>query len=139
MMQLADYLERRHALRQKTLQALLYPAIVAAVALLVVIGLMTYVVPQVVTVFQNTNQALPWLTVALIGLSDFLRASWWLWLAVIVAAVWAARRALSRPGPRLRFHRWLLRLPLVGRWCVASTARSWRARWPSWSAAGCRC
>jgi type II secretory pathway component PulF len=80
----------------------------------VVLGLLTYVVPQVVNVFQNTNQTLPWLTRALIGLSDFLRASGWLWLIAIAVAVWAARRALRRPGPRLRFHRWLLRLPLVG-------------------------
>ena len=84
MNQLADYLERRSGLRQKTLQALLYPAIVAAVAMLVVIGLMTYVVPQVVTVFQQSKQALPWLTRALILLSDLLRN--WGWLMVLVAA-----------------------------------------------------
>lgn len=114
MERLADYTESHQALRQKVGLAFIYPAIVTLVAGTVVLGLLTYVVPQVVNVFQNTNQTLPWLTVALIGLSDFLRASWWLWLAVIVAAVWAARRALRRPGPRLRFHRWLLRLPLVG-------------------------
>ncbi|MGK2952551.1 MAG: type II secretion system inner membrane protein GspF [Thiobacillus sp.] len=114
MERLADYTESHQALRQKVGLAFIYPAIVTLVAGTVVLGLLTYVVPQVVNVFQNTNQALPWLTVALIGLSDFLRASWWLWLAVIVAAVWAARRALRRLGPRLRFHHWLLRLPLVG-------------------------
>ncbi|MDQ1315377.1 MAG: Type secretion system protein GspF, partial [Pseudomonadota bacterium] len=80
----------------------------------VVLGLLTYVVPQVVSVFQNTSQTLPWLTRALIGLSDFLRASGWLWLIAIAAAAWAARRALRLPGPRLRFHRWLLHLPLAG-------------------------
>jgi len=114
MERLADYTESHQALRQKVGLAFVYPAIVTLVAVAVVLGLLTYVVPQVVNVFQNTNQTLPWLTRALIGLSDFLRASWWLWLAVIVAAVWAARRALRLPAPRLRFHRWLLRLPLVG-------------------------
>jgi general secretion pathway protein F len=114
MERLADYTESHQALRQKVGLAFVYPAIVTLVAGAVVLGLLTYVVPQVVSVFQNTNQTLPWLTRALIGLSDFLRASWWLWLAVIVAAVWAARRALARPATRLRFHRWLLRLPLVG-------------------------
>jgi general secretion pathway protein F len=114
MERLADYTESHQALRQKVGLAFVYPAIVTLVAGAVVLGLLTYVVPQVVSVFQNTNQSLPLLTVALIGLSDFLRASWWLWLAVIAVAVWAARRALARPGPRLRFHRWLLRLPLVG-------------------------
>jgi general secretion pathway protein F len=114
MERLADYTESHQALRQKVGLAFIYPAIVTLVAGTVVLGLLTYVVPQVVNVFQNTNQALPWLTVALIGVSDFLRASWWLWLAAMVMAVWGARRALRRPGPRLRFHRWLLRLPLVG-------------------------
>ena len=114
MERLADYTESRQALRQKVGLAFVYPAIVTLVAGAVVLGLLTYVVPQVVNVFQNTQQTLPWLTRALIGLSDFLRASGWLWLAAIGAAVWAARRALARPQPRLRFHRWLLRLPLVG-------------------------
>ena len=114
MERLADYTESHQALRQKVGLAFVYPAIVTLVAGAVVLGLLTYVVPQVVSVFQNTNQSLPLLTVALIGLSDFLRTTWWLWLAVIAVAVWAARRALARPGPRLRVHRWLLRLPLVG-------------------------
>ena len=56
MNQLADYLDRSHALRTKTLQALLYPAIVASVALMVIVGLMTYVVPQVVSVFLQGKQ-----------------------------------------------------------------------------------
>lgn len=114
MERLADYTESHQALRQKIGLAFIYPAIVTLVAVIVVLGLLAYVVPQVVNVFQNTNQTLPWLTLALIGVSDFLRASWWLWLAAIVAAVWAARRALRLPQSRLRFHRGLLRLPLVG-------------------------
>ncbi|OJZ18299.1 MAG: type II secretion system protein GspF [Thiobacillus sp. 65-29] len=114
MERLADYAESQQALRQKVGLAFVYPVIVTLVAGAVVLGLLTYVVPQVVNVFQNTNQTLPWLTRALIGLSDFLRASAWLWLILIGVAAWAARRALARPGPRLRFHRWLLRLPLVG-------------------------
>lgn len=114
MERLADYTESHQALRQKVGLAFVYPAIVTLVAGAVVLGLLAYVVPQVVSVFANTNQTLPWLTRALIGLSDFLRASWWLWLIAIVVAAWAARRALTHPGPRLRFHRLLLRLPLVG-------------------------
>ena len=115
MNQLADYLERRSSLRQKTLQALLYPAIVAAVALLVVVGLMTYVVPQVITVFQQSKQALPWLTRALILLSDLLRN--WGWLMVLAAAGggFAAHLALRSKTVRRQWHAWLLKLPLIGR------------------------
>lgn len=114
MERLADYTESHQALRQKVGLAFIYPAIVTLVAGTVVLGLLTYVVPQVVSVFQNTNQTLPWLTRALIGLSDFLRASGWLWLIAIAVAIWATRRALRLPPTHLRFHRWLLRLPLVG-------------------------
>ena len=115
MMQLADYLERRSALRQKTLQALLYPAIVAAVALLVVVGLMTYVVPQVVTVFQHSRQALPLLTRAMIGLSALLRE--WGWLVLVATGglgLWA-RMLLRNPSVQRRWDARLLRLPVLGR------------------------
>ena len=115
MNQLADYLERRSGLRQKTLQALLYPAIVAAVALLVVIGLMTYVVPQVVTVFQQSKQALPWLTRALILLSDLLRNWGWLMVLGAAGAGLAAHFALRSKAVRRQWHARLLRLPLIGR------------------------
>ena len=115
MMQLADYLERRSALRQKTLQALLYPAIVAVVALLVVVGLMTYVVPQVVTVFAQSRQALPLLTRAMIALSAFLREWGWLVLVVIGAAGLWAHMLLRNAAVRRNWDARLLRVPLLGR------------------------
>ena len=56
---LADYLDARQALRQKTSLALLYPILVGVVAIAIVTGLLVYVVPQVVQVFQQSRQALP--------------------------------------------------------------------------------
>lgn len=115
LQRLADYIEERHALRQKIVLAFIYPVLLTLVAFLVVTGLLTYVVPQVVAVFRDSHQTLPWLTRALIGLSDFLRASGVYWLAGLVVAGWAARRALHREALRFRFHRFLLRLPVLGR------------------------
>lgn len=115
MQQLADYLERSQGLRQKTLQALLYPAIVACVALLVVIGLMTYVVPQVVGVFQQTKQALPLLTRIMIVLSALLKDWGWLMLLAIVAGVVGLNYALREPHLRATWDRRLLALPALGR------------------------
>ena len=115
MMQLADHLERSNALRQKTLQSLLYPLIVAAVAFVVVIGLMTYVVPQVVTVFQQGKQALPLLTQLLILVSAFLRRWGWLLLLTGAIALAAARYALRNDDLRRRWDAYLLRLPLIGK------------------------
>ena len=64
---LADYLDARQALRQKTSLALLYPILVGVVAIAIVTGLLVYVVPQVVQVFQQSRQTLPLLTRALIA------------------------------------------------------------------------
>lgn len=115
MNQLADYLEQHGALRQKTMQALLYPVIVAAVALLVVIGLMTHVVPQVVGVFAQTKQALPPLTTGLIAVSAFLRSWGWVLLVAVAGAGLAAHLALRNPALRRRWETKLLALPVIGR------------------------
>ncbi len=112
---LADYTEVRQALHQRVQLALLYPVLLTIVAISVTIALLTYVVPQVVQVFANMNQQLPVLTRGLIAVSDFLRAHGLLLLtvgsAVAVGVVWLLRR----PGPRRRFHRLQLRLPLLAR------------------------
>lgn len=112
---LADYTEVRQALHQRVQLALLYPVLLTIVAISVTIALLTYVVPQVVQVFANMNQQLPVLTRGLIALSDFLRAHGLLLLtvgsALAVGVVWLLRR----PGPRRRFHRLQLRLPLLAR------------------------
>lgn len=111
---LADYLDARQALRQKTGLALLYPVLVAVVALAIVTGLLVYVVPQVVQVFQQSRQSLPLLTRALIALSDFLRAAWPYLAAAAAALAVAAHLLLRRPGPRRRWHALLLGLPWLG-------------------------
>lgn len=115
MVQLADYLERAHALRQKTLQALIYPIIVAVVATLVIVGLMAYVVPQVVTVFEQGNQSLPLLTRLLILLSDFVRNWGWAFTGLLAAGIVAAHYVLRTTPARRAWDRSLLRLPFVGR------------------------
>ena len=115
MERLATYLEERQTLRSKVLGAFLYPAIVTLVALAIVVFLMTYVVPQVVEVFQHSRQALPWPTRALLLLSYVLREGA-LWIVLGLAAAFFGLRAwLARPGRRLVWDRWVLGLPLFGR------------------------
>jgi general secretion pathway protein F len=115
MLRLADYTESRQALQQKVGLAFVYPAIVTAVALLVVTGLLMYVVPQVVSVFQQSHQSLPLLTRILIGLSSGLQASWGYLLIFIVTAVFGARMVLQREVIRFQWHLRVLRLPVFGR------------------------
>jgi general secretion pathway protein F len=124
---LADYAEARDALAQKIVAALAYPLLLSLVAIAVVAGLLTWVVPQIVGVFQNLHQSLPLATRALIALSAFLRGWGWLILLVMVAAVLAARIALRTEATRYRWHVLLLRLPLAGRLArAANTARATR-------------
>jgi general secretion pathway protein F len=115
LQRLADYIEERQVMRQKVLLAFIYPAMITLVALLVVTGLLTYVVPQVVSVFRDTHQSLPLLTRALIALSDFLRATGLYWLVGLALAAWGSQRALRNEAIKLRFHRALLNTPLIGR------------------------
>ncbi|MDX1606160.1 MAG: type II secretion system inner membrane protein GspF [Candidatus Competibacterales bacterium] len=112
---LADYAEARQQLQQKIGLALIYPLLLTLVAGLIVAGLLAYVVPQVVQVFANTRQTLPWLTRALIALSNGLRDhGGWLLLGLAVAGL-GGGHVLRRPAPRLALHHALLRLPLAGR------------------------
>ncbi|MFZ1909308.1 MAG: type II secretion system F family protein, partial [Burkholderiales bacterium] len=106
---LADYLDTRQALRQKTGLALLYPVLVTVVAVLIVTGLLIYVVPQVMQVFQQSHQSLPLLTRGLIALSEFVRSAWPYLLGGTLAAAAAIRAALRRESPRRRWHALLLR------------------------------
>jgi general secretion pathway protein F len=112
---LADDLEQRQALQQKLVGAALYPAIVTLVAIVIVIFLVSYVVPQVANVFAGTKRALPILTVAMLALSDFVRNYGWAMLGAIVLATLGARMALARASVRERFDAAWLELPLVGR------------------------
>jgi general secretion pathway protein F len=112
---LADDLEAQHALRARLLGAMLYPAIVSTVALVIVIVLMTYVVPQIAGVFTSSKRALPALTVAMLAISDFVRH--WGWVVALAAAGASAAFVLARRRAafRERSDAALLRLPLVGR------------------------
>ena len=113
--QLANDLEATHTMRSKLLAASLYPAIVSAVALLIVLFLLAYVVPQVAEVFTSTQRSLPWLTVAMLAISQWVQALW-LWLLLLsVAGAVVLRVALRQPLFRQQFDNAWLRLPLVGR------------------------
>jgi general secretion pathway protein F len=121
---LADYLDAREALKQKFTLALIYPALVTVIALGVIVVLLVYVVPQVISVYQQSRQALPWLTQALIAASDFVRATAWFWLAAILVALVAFALANRRAAFRARWQAMLLRAPVAGRLARAiDTAR----------------
>ncbi len=112
---LADDLEQRQALRGRLLGAMLYPAIVSTVALLIVVILLTYVVAQIACVFTSSKHALPALTVAMLAISAFMRHWGWLLLLLAVGGVAGLSVARRNEGFRERSDAAVLRLPLVGR------------------------
>lgn len=115
MARMADHLEDRANLTGKVAVALIYPTLVLVVSLVIIIALMTYVVPQVVTVFANTRTQLPAITQTLIAVSTFLKSYGIVLLAltgvglVVLTALW------RQPDPRAALQRVWLRVPVVGR------------------------
>ena len=111
---LADYTEQRQQLQQRLKLALIYPVILTIMSILVVGGLLTYVVPEVVKVFSDTGQQLPFLTIALIAVSDFMQ-DWFIYLllAMIVAFI-GFKKLLQQPVFKKQYHQFLLKIPVLG-------------------------
>lgn len=112
---LADDLEEQQALKSKLIGAALYPAIVTLVAIVIVLFLVGYVVPQVANVFAGTKRALPFLTVAMLAISDFVRNYGWLVLIAIIFAAIGSRIALRNDNVREKFDAAWLNIPLIGK------------------------
>lgn len=112
---LADDLEEQQALKSKLIGAALYPAIVTLVAIVIVLFLVGYVVPQVANVFAGTKRALPFLTVAMLAISDFVRSYGWLMLMVIGLIAFGAKLALRNELFREKFDAAWLNIPLIGK------------------------
>src|SRR5258706_5491210 len=112
---LADDLEERQSLRAKLIGATLYPAIVSLIAIVIVIFLVTYVVPQVASVFASSKRALPGLTVAMLAVSGFLRSWGWVVLLLIAAGVGLLMAMLRNEAVRQSFHAGWLNPPPIGR------------------------
>ncbi len=113
--QLADYTEQRQQSRQKIQLALLYPLILMCASLLIVGFLLGYVVPDVVKVFVDSGQTLPAITRGLIALSDWVKAWGLLAMVLLGLGIVAFRWTLREEAARLRWHTFLLRVPLLGR------------------------
>src|ERR1700759_743663 len=112
---LADYTESREEMRQKVLSAMLYPIVLSILCFAIVCGLMTFVVPKVVAVFEASKGKLPWITQMLIATSDFMRSDGIYLIAAIGLAIFLFRRWLRNPSALRRWHRLQLRMPIVGK------------------------
>ena len=112
---LADYTESREGMRQKVMAAMLYPIVLSCMCFVIVCGLMTFVVPKVVAVFEASKGKLPWITQLLIATSDFMRSDG-IWLLVGVGLIaFLFNRWLRNPNARRKWHHVQLKMPIVGK------------------------
>ena len=113
--QLADYTENRFAMQKKVQGAMIYPIILMLMSFAIVRGLMTYVVPDIVKTFDQDKGALPWITVALMKASDFIRVAWPFLLAGTALGIFLLIRFLRTVAGHYAFDRLTLKLPLLSR------------------------
>jgi general secretion pathway protein F len=111
---LADYTEKRQQIQQKTVLALFYPALLTLLSVAIVVGLVTFIVPKIVKVFETMDQELPFITQALISTSATLREHGLTIVFLIGLLIFIARHLLKRPAIRMVWHRVILHIPLIG-------------------------
>lgn len=133
---LAEDLETQQELKSRLIGAALYPAIVSLVAIVIVMFLVGYVVPQVANVFAGTKRALPILTVVMLAISDVVRHhGWWIALLLLAGGV-GLKLSLRAEAMRLRFDAMVLRLPLIGRLAAGYNAARFTSTLAMLAAAG---
>jgi general secretion pathway protein F len=115
LLRLADYTERSAALRSKVRSALTYPTLMAMVGSGILLFLLSYVVPKITKIFEDTHQKLPAMTVVLLAVSGFAQQYWWLIIALVILAVVGIRVSRRTPAGELRFDRATLRIPYFGK------------------------
>ncbi|HOM29912.1 MAG TPA: type II secretion system F family protein, partial [Deltaproteobacteria bacterium] len=97
LLRLAEFLEGQHRLKSRVQAALVYPAVLLLVSIVVLMYLLTAVVPKVVGMFETMNQVLPLPTRVLIGLSAFVSRTWWILLVAVALSLYALKRWRATP------------------------------------------
>ena len=115
LLRLADYTENYAALRDKVRSALTYPVLMGIVGAAILFFLLSYVVPKVTKLFSENQATLPLMTTILLAISGFLQDYWWLVLGTIAIIAISVRVSTRTPAGRLRFDRFVLAFPYVGK------------------------
>jgi general secretion pathway protein F len=111
---LAEFLEDQDAVRSKVITSLAYPILMVVVGTGVMLFLLAFVVPKIVTVFEESKATLPLITVILIKVSNLVRKGWWALIILGFVASSALKKLKSNEALRQKRDRLLLKLPLIG-------------------------
>jgi general secretion pathway protein F len=114
LLRLAEFLEGQHRLKSKVTAALIYPAVLLLVSIVVLLYLLTAVVPKVVGMFETMNKVLPLPTRVLIAMSSFLSYTWWIMILAVLALFYALRRWRATEKGALAFDRFRMKVPVYG-------------------------
>lgn len=123
--QLSDSIEKKDQVSKKVKKAMAYPVIMLTISLLIVAGLLIYVVPQVVGVFDKLDQELPVLTQYVLSSSNFIRDNGVVFMLVVTALLFFARRAIKHQRFLQEWQKILLRLPLFRKMIITSAIAKW--------------
>jgi type IV pilus assembly protein PilC len=112
---MADHFERFAEVQSKFTSALVYPAFVGVVGIVIIIFFMTYMLPKFMDIFQGINMELPFLTRVLVDVSHLFARYWWLMLLGVVVAVILFKRFQASPEGRRKIDQWRLGAPVFGK------------------------
>ncbi|WP_028024301.1 type II secretion system inner membrane protein GspF [Enterovibrio calviensis] len=112
---LADYVENRQQVKNKLIQAMVYPIVLTVAAIAIVAFLLATVVPDIVGQFLKTGAELPGITQVLLAASDFVTQWGWLVLVVLVATFVLTKMMLRNPNRKLGWDKNVLSMPVIGR------------------------
>ena len=115
LLKLAEYTEASVKLKNKVVGSMTYPVVMMVVGIVIVSGLLIFVIPKITTIFEDSEQALPFITQIVMGTSHFLVAQWYILLLLIVGAVALIRKLLSTEAGKRKFDRLFLKVPVFGK------------------------
>jgi len=111
---LAEFLEKEEEFKDSLISSLIYPAFVIFVGVMTVLGLLIFVIPRLVSMFEDMGQALPLPTRILINTSSFMRHYWWLIIVVVSLGIFFLRRFYRAPQARMSLDKFKLKLIIAG-------------------------
>ncbi|MDZ4229410.1 MAG: type II secretion system F family protein, partial [Patescibacteria group bacterium] len=114
LLRLADNLEKQAEFRAKTKNALVYPAIITVAMIIVAIVMTVFVIPKLTTLYEEFDAELPAMTRILIGISNFMVKSWYLWLGLGTVGGYALSQWRRQPTGKMFFDKFSLKVPVFG-------------------------
>ncbi len=114
LQRLVEYLENAKATRDSVVAALIYPSILFVVAMLAIVGMLGFVVPQFETLFADMGEALPLMTRMVIGAAEFVKSYFWLIVAMVAGLTWYLRNWAASDKGKTELHQKMLKMPIMG-------------------------